>query len=397
MRKILFSLISFFLAILLLLPAALWWNRDHLAQQVVRPWLVETLQEALQAKVDIAWFQFDWQRLTLRQLDLSRDDGLQLRIAEIEIHYRVADLLRKHLAGIVVRQPHLQLGMASFDQDEKDSPFKFPDQAPLKIDRWSLENGSLLLVLPERQLVVRDLAAQGSLGPDFIYALQAGLGDAAGPSFRVSGGGEWRQGVAVTLSELIWDEQSLLSQAVTLRPGTLPDAGIQFALERLDSAAVGALLVAAGEEIPWPEDLSWQLSAAECAVQFSGDEIRLRLQAQHGSVRSGASLWPWRQLDVRAAGPGDGWQLALKVMPDEDSRLQLDGQWRQQAFIGTAQFTSDQPLSLARQYQLDLPGEIEMLRQVSAQARLRATAGEVEVEDGRISADLNRLGSLQGS
>jgi hypothetical protein len=392
MRKIL----VYTLALLLLLAGALWWNIDHLAQQVVRPWLVERIQERLLADVSIEFLEFDHQRLLLRQVHLAGRDGLTAQVAEIEVVFSLGGLLRRHLTGIVVRLPELRVESVALGKGPRQTSAGLPEQAPLRIDHWALEAGSLQLVLPERVLNLHDIVAQGSLGPEFRFALQALLGEDPAVAFQVNGQGEWLHGPAISLAELIWDGQSLLPEAVTFRPGGLSASGFRLSFPRLDSFAVEALLVAVGEDVPWPDDLTWHLSDPDLSVQLDQGGSRLQLKAHDGFVQTGKSQWPWQQVDVQAAETDNVWRVSAAVALTGASRLQLVGQWTGQAFAGEGQFSSQQPDQLASRFQLAVPAGLADLQKLSVTARFKATAGALEVRDGRIAGQWPQYGDLKG-
>lgn len=385
------------LLILLLVSAAVWWNLDRLTQHLLRPWLVGKIEQTLQAEISIDSLTFDAQRLLAQQLHLVDQHGIEVRIAEIELRYRLGHLLRQRLGELIVRQPEVRIEPARFDKRPPGAATDLPERAPLRIDSWSLDSATLRLVLPDRQLHLREIRAHGSLGPDFSFATQALLGRDPAVGFEIEGRGQWRQGLAVTLSELIWDQQSLLPEEVTFRPGRLADGDFQLAFDRLESSAAGALLMAAGQATPWPEDLSWQLTAPDLSVQWSTQEITLQVTAQSGSLETAASVWRWRQLDLQATGLDEEWHVAATIDLAGASRLQASGQWRQQAWQGEAQLVSAQPAELVRQLPLEQPAELARIGSLSVQTRFRATTGEIETSQGQLTVDMPGLGRLQGS
>ncbi len=380
----------------LLAVGVFWWNFDRLVQQAIRPWLAAKIGQAMQAEVSIGALTFDTQHLLVSRLRLVDQAGLDLLVTEIKVRFSIRNLLRKRLDEVLVRQPAVQFEPAGFERDQPVADDGLPAIAPFFIDRWLVEAGALHLILPDRELELHGIAAHGSLGTDFTFATQALFGAKPAVGFGIGGTGQWRQGLAITLSELTWDGQELLPEAVTFSSAGLSDAGLQLALAELESAAVGVLLKAAGATVPWPPGVSWQIAEPNLVVQWSPTQITFHLTAQNGLVAAGESHWPWRRIELQAAGLADAWQLSAALDLAGASRLQMTGQWQQQSLRGEGRFSAGRPAELARQLRFGLPAAGDRLRQLAVQSHFQVTADKLELQQGTFEVQIDEVGLLRG-
>ena len=387
-------LIGSTLLVLLLAAGGLWLAADRLLDGIVRSWLTAKAAVELDAEVGLERLAYSDGRLRLTGLSLARSGELRLDVAAIEVKFSWTGLLQRHIDELLVREP--QLVWSAPEQETAKEPTLWPQDPPLEIDAWSIENGRVELAWGARKFLFDQLAAEGGLGQQFPFALSALCGMAPATPLRLAGHARWQDGPAITLDELSWNEKNLLVQPVTLAPGPDQAIGAQLSLTQLDDVQLGRLLTSLGEPVPWPEELHWQLTSPALSISLRGDRLEASLQTAAGMLQTAEQSWPWLDMTLKLQGGAERLELAGHIGMAGATTLDLTAGWADQRLNGSWRVAAANPAALLQSVGMAMPASAPAARDLTMQGQVEADPDSARISKARLAIKLGGLGILAG-
>ncbi|HXV20699.1 MAG TPA: hypothetical protein VD811_06895, partial [Desulfuromonadales bacterium] len=377
---------------LIALAALVGFNFDRIVDGRLRPWVETQAATALQGEVHLDRLELDWGRLELTGVQVARPGEFRFRVERVVVRYTFAGLWQRRLESVAVRQPDLEWEGAG---RAGGGPVFWPPQPPLRVEDWTVEEGSLLLALGKDRLLLRQIEAAGNLDSRFTLEVAALLGKEPGVTLAFAGHGIWEGRPELTITDLLWSGRSLLQTPVTLAPGA-EAFEVTLALAQLNDAEAARLLAALDRAPPWPLELAWGVTAPRLTLGIDGERLSLRLQTAAGEVRRQGERWPWESLHLQLAAVADAWEVDAEAALPAQARLQLAGTWSDERFGGRWRFAAPSPAKLATTFGFALSPPVARLRELTVAGDLQATAGTVAVERVRLAARLPGGGEFSG-
>ncbi|MGK2905351.1 MAG: hypothetical protein ACSLFH_03280 [Desulfuromonadales bacterium] len=387
-------LIGLILLVLLLVAGGLWLTADRLLDGIVRSWLSERAAVELDAEVELEKLAYADGSLHLIGLTLIRPGELRLEVAAIDVQFAWSGLLQRRISELVIHDPQL-IWMAAA-QETAAEPATWPQDAPLSIDSWRLENGRVELSWGERKLLLDQLAAEGGLGRQFPFAMTANIGVAPGVPASLVGNARWQDGLALTLEELSWDEKNLLAQPVSVEPGVDTALGATLGLKQLDDTEVGELLAALGEPAPWPADLHWQVTAPALEFRLRDGGLEAKLQSGAGSLQTAGQHWPWLSMTLELQGDPDSLELAATIGLAGDTSFALTGAWAEQKLNGSWSVAAESPVEFLQSIGMAMPTAAPVPSDLKMQGLIEADRNSARISKAGLVSNLGKLGTLAG-
>ncbi|MBE0576003.1 MAG: hypothetical protein IH613_08915 [Desulfuromonadales bacterium] len=387
-------LIGLILLVLLFAGGGLWLAADRLLDGVVRPWLTARAAAELDAEVGLEKLAYADGSLRLTDLTFVRPGELRLEVAAIDVQFSWVGLLQRRINELVIREPQLIWTAAA--QEAAAEPATWPQDAPLSIDAWRLENGRVELSWGDRKLLLDQLAAEGGLGRQFPYAMTANVGIAPAVPVSLVGNAVWQDGLALTLDELSWDEKNLLAQPVSVTPGADMALGTKLTLEKLDDAQVGELLVALGEPVPWPADLHWQVTAPALELRLRDGGLEVKLQSGAGSLQTAGQHWPWQSMTLGLQGGPDRLELGGSVSLGGATTMTLNGIWADQKLNGSWSVAAESPAAFLQSIGMAMPTAAPAPSDLKLQGLIEADRNSARISKAGLVSNFGKLGTLAG-
>ncbi|MDT8443913.1 MAG: hypothetical protein RQ722_06455 [Desulfuromonadales bacterium] len=387
-------LISLILLVLLLAAGGLWLAADRLLDGIVRSWLTERAAVELDAEVELEKLVYADGSLHLIGLTLTRPGELRLEVAAIDVQFAWLGLLQRRIRELVIREPRLTWMAAA--QETAGEPATWPQDAPLSIDSWRLENGRVELSFGERRLRLDRLAAEGGMGRQFPYSMTANVGVDPTVPVSLTGNAVWQDGLTLTLDQLSWGEKNLLPQPVSVTPGADMALGATLALRQLDDAQVGELLAALGEPAPWPADLHWQVIAPALELRLRDGGLEVNLQTGAGSLQTAGQHWPWQSMTLELQGDPDRLELAAAIGLAGVTNFALTGTWAEQKLNGSWSFTAQSPAAFLQSIGMAMPAAAPASSDLKMQGLIEADRNSARISKAGLASSVGKLGTLAG-
>jgi len=389
-------LLPILLAATALLITVTWVAREPLTRSVLHPWLENQIGQALDGKVSMDQLSLSWGQIDLRGIRFNRPD-LEASVTNLKILFTIGGLLQQRVEEIVVQKPEVSLKTDAAENRDESPGLLLPSRIPFMVTAWSLQDGGLQIDSGQRRYFVQELAATGSFGEVMHFAASAKVGKGDGVNVSLAGKGRWQNGLEVTLEELVWDNASLLQEAVTIRPGTSDDLAIEIALQHFSASEAAKLLQAFDQPLPWPDELKWRVSAPVVSLRFAAGNLTLTLQAGTGELLLSGRQWPWQSVGVTLEQVNDTWRIDSRLDLMEAGRLEARGTWQDDLFTGHFGITAPSPASLAGAYGIVLPEQLAQSHDLRISALTHAGVDSSTVTNGRLSVDWQETGNLSGS
>jgi hypothetical protein len=348
----------------------------------------------LDAKVGLEKLAYADGSLRLTGLTFVRPGELRLEVAAIDVQFSWSGLLQRRISELVIREPQLIWTAAA--QETSAEPATWPQDAPLSIDAWRLENGHVELSWGDRKMLLDQLAAEGGLGRQFPYAMTANFGIAPAVPVSLVGSAVWQDGLALTLVELSWEEKNLLAQPVSVAPGADMALGAKLSLEKLDDAQVGELLAALGEPVPWPADLHWQLTVPALELRFRGGRLEASLHTGAGFLQMADQRWPWQNMSVGLQSDPDRLELGGSVSLAGATTLTLNGIWADQKLNGSWSVAAESPAAFLQSIGMAMPTANPAPSDLKLQGLIEAGRNSARISKTRLVSNFGKLGTLAG-
>lgn len=387
-------LIGSILLVLLLAACGLWLAADRLLDGIVRPWLTARAAAELDAEVGLEKLAYADGSLRLAGLTFTRPGALRLEVAAIDVQFAWSSLLQRRISELVIREPQLTWMVAA--QETAGEPATWPQDAPLSIDAWRLENGHVELSWGDRKLLLNQLAAEGGLGRQFPYAMSANIGVAPAVPVSLTGNAIWQDGFTLTLDQLSWDEKNLLAQPVSVTPGADTALGATLGLTQLDDAQVGELLAALGEPAPWPADLHWQVTAPALELRLREAGLEARLQTGAGTLQAAGQHWPWLSMTLELQGGPDRLELDGSVNLAGATTFALTGTWTGQRLSGSWNLAMSSPAEFLQSVGMAMPTATPAPSDLKMQGLIEAGSDSARISNAGLVSNFGKLGTLAG-
>ncbi len=388
-------LLPIILAGVALLTTVVWVAREPLARNVLHPWLENQIGQALDGKVSLDQLSLSWGQIDLRGIRFNRPD-LEASVANLKILFTIGGLLQQRIEEIVVQKPEVSLKTDAAEDRSEAPRLSLPSRIPLYVKTWSLQDGRLKIDSVQRSYVVGELAASGRFGETMHFTASAKVGQGDGVNVSLAGQGRWQDGLEVTLEKLVWDNAPLLKEAVTVRPGTSDDLVIEIALQHFSESDAAKLLQALDQPLPWPEELTWQVSEPLVSLRLAAGDLTLALQTGTGEVLLSGRHWPWQAAGVNLKQVEDAWQIDSRLDLIAAGRIDVQGAWQDDLFTGNFGITAPYPASLAGAYGIVVPEQLAQSRDLRISALILAGVDRSTVTKGRFSVDWQETGNLSG-
>lgn len=366
---------------------------NRFADEVLRPWAVAKAATVLTSEVRLDHLELGWGRLELYGLQVARPGDFRLQVAQVTIGYSFFSLWQRRLEAVAIRQPDLEWDLTGGEEGEA-APW--PQQPPLRVGSWNVENGRLLLTLGEERLLLRQLEATGNLDSPYVIAASARLGNEPGEALAFSGHGTWEGQPELTLTRLLWSDRPLLQAPVTVAPGA-KTFEVGLGLEQLDDAGATRLLAALDRKPPWPPELVWRVTAPRLTVGIDGERLDFRLETSEGEVRRQGERWPWESLHLQFTNAAGDWKIDGTAILPAQARMQLAGTWSDERFRGRWQLAAPAPAQLGTTFGFNLPPPAEELRELTLAGELQVATEAIAVDQVRLAARLQSGGELAGA
>jgi hypothetical protein len=311
----------FCLALLLpLLAAGVFFGRDWLLDDLLRPRLAAMAGEGLSAEVTIGRLVWRDGGLLVSELQVRRPHHYRLAVPRLRFELSLFGLLRRHLAALEITSPDLLL-----EPFPDEGAAGFPSRPPISIDRLTVYDGRIVFQLPEKRYEAKGIHFHAAGGEPYDFALAASAGAPDGAAVHLSGRAEWRQGLAVTLDTFQWNERQLLASPLdfTISPGGGPAAGGRLRLARLDRAALEGFLAGLPLRADLPEGWDFALQGLELGFSLAGNRLTLGLQVEGLRFFRGGLNVPLTALNLDLSGSGEEWQGRAQARLADDNPLQL--------------------------------------------------------------------------
>ncbi len=387
-------LISSTLLVLLSTVGGLWLAADRLLDGVVRSWLTARAAVALDAEVACERLAYGDGWLHLTGLTLTRPNELQLDVAAIDVKFSWAGLLQRRIDELVVREP--QLIWTASEQQAAEEQAIWPEDPPLGIDTWRLENGRVELTFGARNFLLDRIAAEGGLDRQFPFAISAITGTAPALPLKLTGNARWEDGLTLTLDELSWDGKNLLAQPVILAPGSDQTLGVKLSLAQLDDAELGGLLTSLGEPVPWPNNLHWQLTSPVLDLRLRDKRLEASLQTAAGALQMADQNWPWLNINLGLQGDAARLELTGSVGLAGATTLDLAGTWADQRMNGSWSVAVASPAELLKNVGMAMPTSAFAPRDLTMQGLFEVGQDSARISKARLATNLGELGTLAG-
>lgn len=366
-----------------------------LVDGLLRPWLVARMATELDAEVSLEELEARWGYLGLTGLIVNQPETFELRLAEVTLQFNWTDLLARKVTSLRLKQPELLIRTGGRAPQPARSGAVLPRQPPVTIENWIIENGWLRLDLPPGRLRALRINGSGRIGPDLAGRIRVRPDSDPDQSLVLVATGVWQDGLALTLEQISWNDQPLLTQPVTVRASGSERLTGEFSLEQLDHGELAALFGAMGEPLPWPGDMTWRIRQPGLQFQLARGEVRLQLHTGAGFLHTGNQRFVWQSIQLQADNPGSGvWNLAGTLQLPAQAQVTVAGDWRDSGFQGDGRLSIPRPLEWLRVFDPELPEALELLGELQVAARLEASPGRVAVGPGQISARLATNGTL---
>lgn len=392
--RILIGSILLVLLVLLVAAGGLWLAADRLLDGTVRPWMTARAAAELDAEVGLEKLAYDDGCLRLTGLTFVRAGELRLEVAAIDVQFSWSGLLQRRISELVIHEP--QLIWTAVKQETEAEPATWPQESPLTIDAWRLENGRVELNWGDRKLLLEQLAAEGGLGRQFPFAMTANFGIAPAVPVSLVGSAVWQGGFALTLDELFWDEKNLLVQPVTLAPGPDQAIGAQLSLAQLDDVELGELLTALGEPVPWPADLHWQVTAPALELRLRDGGLEVKLQSGAGSLQTAGQHWPWQSVTLELQGDPDRLELAATIGLAGATSFALTGTWAEQKLNGDWSVAAESPVEFMQSIGMAMPTAAPVPSDLKMQGLIEADRNSARISKAGLVSSFGKLGTLTG-
>ena len=377
------------LLFLLVAVGLLWLARERLTHTFLRPWLEERAAVQLDAEVRIAQIRFDWQEISLTGLRLVRPGSYEIRIEEVLLGIsEIADLLRGRLSVVILRHPSVILHVAEGKGEARDVRQQIPPTPPVTIEAWQIEDGRLQLIWPQRQLQVEAISANGRLGRHLTFRVEGQVGREERVPFAVSGQGLWEKKLSLTLEELVWQEQALLSEPVTFHPADLQTGSGQISLDTLADDDLAGLFAIASTRLPWPEHVAWKVQEPSLGFRFEDQTLHLDLRTRTGELRVDDQTWPWQEGSVRITKVESGWTWEGSLEWAEGSRFETTGRWVDNRLAGDWRLRSPDPYRFAQAMPVAAPAELQRLVALDVGGGIAQNDRDIRFTDGKFSGRL---------
>lgn len=382
------------LTVLFVTLAGLWFASDRLLDQVVRPWLTEQVAAALDAEVRTAHLSYADGRLLLTGVKLARAGTFELDVAEIEMQFSWFGLLQRRISELVIRQPRL-VWMAAAEEPATEAD-GWPQDPPLQIDVWRLEDGRAELHWSGQRFVLEQLAAEGALGREFPFAATARGGAPPGVPLGLGGKGIWRDGFTLILDWLLWDDNNLLSQTLHVSPGADRAFAVQLSLPRLDDSQVAGLLATFDQPPPWPVELAWTMQEPTIDLSLQGGDLAAELKTAAGSISAAGRNWSWLGSEMRFQGNAEHLAYVINAELPGSGTLHVDGSWADRRLTGQLAAAVANPSVMIADAGLQLPAGPWQPSDLTLSGSFEAGGDSARFSAVKLTAGLAGLGRLEG-
>jgi len=396
MRRLFKYMVVTLLALFTILAVFLVIGFDWLVDEKLRPWAATKAASSLNAEVNIDRVEIGWGRLDLTGVQLVRPGEFRVKVEGIAVRYTLVGLCRRQIESVTVRQPDLEWQATGTDVEE---PLVWPSQPPLRVARWTVEDGRLLLTRGEDRLLFRQFAVRGTLDTRLAVELTSLIGSEPGVLLAVSALGQWEGRPELTITELHLSGRSLLQEPFTVAPG-VESFGITLAIVQLDDIEAARILAAFDRQPPWPPELGWQVAMPCLTVGVEDGRFSLRLDTTAGEVRRPGERWPWESLRVQVMEGDNRWVVEGESTLSAQTLIHLAGAWSDQRFNGDWRLTVPLPTQFGKSLGLDLPPPAARLRDLALAGELQAAADAASVSRVKLTARLQDgyelVGDLSG-